>query len=245
MARLRIGLTGGIASGKSTVASILAEHGAVIIDADLLARDVVEPGTPALQEITERFGTRVLCAGRLDRSALGAIVFDDAEARQDLEAIVHPAVHRRAAELEAAAGPEAVVVQMIPLLIETGQSGDFDSLWVVDADEQTQIARLIRRDGISEHEAQRRLAAQAGRDERLAAADVVIENSDAADQAGAGPASGNAGGDGHDPIASDARSGPVAGDSWLRMRVVAAYRSLLDQYAKPGPAQDRRSDTDR
>lgn len=243
MARLRIGLTGGIASGKSTVAAILAEHGAVIIDADLLARDVVEPGTPALREITERFGTRVLCDGRLDRSALGAIVFDDAEARHDLEAIVHPAVRQRSAELEAAAGPDAVVVQMIPLLIETGQAADFDSLWVVDVDAETQIARLVRRDGISEQDGQRRIAAQAGRDERLAVADVVIENPDAADQAG--PASADVGGDGPDPAGSDDQGGVPAGDSWLRMRVVAAYRSLLDQYATPDAPENRRSDANR
>src|SRR5690606_2229782 len=116
--------------------------------------------------------------GRLDRPALGRIVFADPAARADLEAIIHPAVRRRAAELEAAAGPEAVVVQMIPLLVETGQAGNFDAVLVVDVPPEIQRQRLMERDGMSAEEADRRIAAQADRADRLAAADVVIDNSD-------------------------------------------------------------------
>jgi dephospho-CoA kinase len=173
---LRIGLTGGIASGKSTVAEILAELGAVIIDSDQLAREVVEPGTDALAQIEQRFGPSVITDGRLDRPALGKIVFADAAARADLEAIIHPAVRRRAAELEAAAGPDAVVVQMIPLLVETNQSGAFDAVVVVDASPEVQRQRLRERDGLAAEEAEARIAAQATREQRLAVADVVIVN---------------------------------------------------------------------
>ncbi len=177
MARMRIGLTGGIAGGKSTVAAMLAELGAVIIDADQLAREVVEPGTEGLDRIRDRFGGRVIGAdGRLDRAALGRIVFADSAARAELEAIVHPAVRRRAAELEAAAGPDAVVVQMIPLLVETGQADTFDAVIVVDVDPQVQRRRLTDRDGLPAAEADSRIAAQAPRQARLAAADVVIDN---------------------------------------------------------------------
>ena len=123
---LRVGLTGGIASGKSLVADELARLGAVVIDADVLAREVVEPGTPGLAAIVERFGDDVLDDGRLDRAALGKIVFADPEARRDLERIVHPAVRARAAELERAAADDAMVVHVIPLLVETGQQDDFD-----------------------------------------------------------------------------------------------------------------------
>jgi len=177
MARLRIGLTGGIASGKSTVADLLADCGAVIIDSDLLAREVVEPGTDGLARIVGRFGDQVIADGRLDRAALGRIVFADPQARRDLEAIIHPAVRRRAAELEAAAGPDAVVVQMIPLLVETRQQNSFDAVIVVDVPEQVQRDRLMARNGLSEQEADARIAAQATREQRLAAATVVIDNS--------------------------------------------------------------------
>lgn len=179
MPRLRIGLTGGIASGKSTVAGMLADCGAVIIDSDLLAREVVEPGTEGLARIVERFGDRVIADGRLDRAALGRIVFNDPEARRDLEAIIHPAVRRRAAELEAAAGPDAIVVQMIPLLVETGQQDNFDALIVVDVPEQLQRERLMARSGLSAEDADARIAAQATREQRAAAATVVIDNSTA------------------------------------------------------------------
>ena len=129
-----MGLTGGIASGKSLVAEELAKLGAVVIDADVLAREVVEPGTPGLAAIVARFGDAVLTDGRLDRARLGALVFADPAARRDLERIVHPAVRARAAELERAAGDAAVVVHVIPLLVETGQTDAFDRIVVVDVD---------------------------------------------------------------------------------------------------------------
>lgn len=173
-----VGLTGGIASGKSAVADLLAAKGAVIIDADVLAREVVEPGKPGLAAVVRRFGRGVLAPdGALDRPALGALVFADPAARRDLEAIIHPEVRRRAAELTAAADPDAVVVQVIPLLIETGQADAFDVVVVVDVPPQTQVARLRGRNGLGADEARQRLAAQATRESRLAAADLVIDNS--------------------------------------------------------------------
>jgi dephospho-CoA kinase len=176
--RLHVGLTGGIASGKSAVADLLAAHGAVIIDSDLLAREVVEPGTPGLAAVVARFGPGVLASdGSLDRPALGRIVFADPSARAELEAIVHPAVRGRAAELAAAAPSGSVVVQVIPLLVETGQADDFDRVVVVEVDPAVQLARLRSRDGFSLAEAQARVGAQASREARLAAADDVIDNS--------------------------------------------------------------------
>lgn len=175
---LLIGLTGGIASGKSSVAQRLIEHGVLLIDADLLAREVVEPGTPGLADVVHRFGVDILAAdGSLDRAALGRVVFADPGARRDLEQIIHPAVRARAAELVAAAPDGSVVVQMIPLLVETGQAGDFDLVVVVDVPTSVQAGRLIARDSLSAAEAQARLAAQSSREQRLAAADVVIDNS--------------------------------------------------------------------
>lgn len=173
---LRVGLTGGIASGKSTVANELARRGAVIIDADELAREVVEPGTPGLAAIVRRFGDGVLAGGQLDRAALAKIVFADPQARRDLEEIIHPAVRRRAAELEAAVPHTSVIVHMIPLLVETGQESDFDLCVVVDVDHQTQLARLMARGPMSREEAESRIAAQATREQRLAAADIVVHN---------------------------------------------------------------------
>lgn len=174
----RIGLTGGIASGKSAVAELLRAKGAVIVDADVLAREVVEPGTPALAAIVDRFGRGVLLPdGRLDRARLGQLVFSDADARADLNAIVHPAVRRRAAELEADAPAGSVVVHAIPLLVETGQAASFDMVVVVDVDPTIQVDRLRARNGLSRADAEARLAAQASREERLRAADVVIDNS--------------------------------------------------------------------
>ncbi len=175
---LRIGLTGGIASGKSLVAAELEARGAVIVDADVLAREVVEPGTPGLAAVVARFGTTVLTdEGRLDRPALGRIVFADPAARRDLEAIVHPAVRARAAELEAAADSGAVVVHVIPLLVETGQQDQFDLCVVVDVEPAIQRRRLRSRDQLDEAEIDARLAAQATREQRLAAADRVLDNS--------------------------------------------------------------------
>jgi dephospho-CoA kinase len=164
-----VGLTGGIASGKTAVSDLLQQRGAVIIDADLLAREVVEPGTPALAAIVERFGPTVVVDGALDRPALGKVVFADPEARRDLERIVHPAVRARAAELTAAAPDGSVVVQVIPLLVETGQQGSFDTVVVVDVDPETQLRRLQARNGLSREDAE-------------AAADHVLVNSGGLDE---------------------------------------------------------------
>jgi dephospho-CoA kinase len=173
---VRVALTGGIASGKSMVATELAARGAIVIDADVLARGVVEPGTSALAAIIDRFGADVLSDGRLDRARLAEIVFADPLARRDLERIVHPAVRARAAELERAAGAAAVVVHVIPLLVETGQQEDFDLVVTVDVDHETQIQRLMTRNGFTRAEAESRVAAQASREDRRIAADVVLDN---------------------------------------------------------------------
>jgi len=172
-----VGLTGGVASGKSTVSAILRELGAVVIDADALAREVVGPGTPGLDAVAARFGPEVLGSdGALDRGRLGALVFADADRRTALEAIVHPLVRARAAELEASAPSGAVVVHDIPLLVETGQASSFDAVLVVDAPVEVQVARAVRDRGWSEDEARSRIGAQASREERLAAATYVIDN---------------------------------------------------------------------
>lgn len=177
VAPLRVGLTGGIGTGKTAVSDRLARLGAVVIDADVLAREVVEPGTPGLAAVTERFGPGVVVEGRLDRVVLGRVVFADPVARADLEAIVHPAVRARAREREAQAPAGATVVHVIPLLVETGQADDFDVVVVVDVDPAVQRARLMARDAMTAAEAERRMEAQASREERLAAADLVINNS--------------------------------------------------------------------
>jgi dephospho-CoA kinase len=173
---VRVGLTGGIASGKSTVSDELARRGALVIDADRLAREVVEPGTAELAKVAERFPGTVV-DGRLDRAKLAAVVFADPHARGDLERIIHPAVRKRAAELEQSAAPGSVVVHVIPLLVETRQESDFDLCVVVDVDHETQLSRLLSRDGMMPAEAEARIGAQATREQRLAAADVVIDNS--------------------------------------------------------------------
>ena len=174
---LRIGLTGGIGSGKSTVARLLAARGARIVDADRIAREVVEPGTPGLEAVVAAFGPGVLTAeGALDRPALAAVVFADPEARRRLDGIVHPLVRARAAELVAAAPPDAVVVQDVPLLVETGQAGSYDLVLVVQADLDTRVRRLVGR-GVSEEDARARIAAQATDEQRRAVADVVLDNS--------------------------------------------------------------------
>lgn len=173
----RIALTGGIASGKSTVADLLADRGAVIIDSDVLAREVVAPGTPGLAALVERFGAEVLRRdGSLDRPALGAIVFADSAARADLEAITHPLIRTRAEELRAAAPPDAVVIDVIPLLIEAGLVDGFDEVIVVDAPDEVRVQRLRDRDGFTREQALARLAAQASRSQRLDVADHVISN---------------------------------------------------------------------
>ena len=173
---LLVALTGGIASGKSTVARRLAEHGAVIVDADQVARDVVAPGEPALARIAESFGPGVLAAdGSLDRAALGAIIFRDPESRQTLNAITHPAVWQRAKELFAAADPGAVVVYDVPLLVEAGRTDEFDLVVVVHAATETRIGRMIEQRGMSREEALHRLNSQATDTDRFAIADVVID----------------------------------------------------------------------
>jgi dephospho-CoA kinase len=173
---LRIGLTGGIGSGKSTVSALLAAHGAVIVDADRIAREVVEPGTPGLARIIEAFGDGVLEAdGSLDRAALAALVFADPDARRQLDGIVHPLVRARAAEMAAAAPPDAVVVHDVPLLVETGQASSYDLVLVVEADPTTRVSRLVQR-GLTAEDARARIEAQASDDQRRAVADVVLHN---------------------------------------------------------------------
>lgn len=174
---MRVGLTGGVASGKSTVSALLGRLGAVVVDADALAREVVAPGTPGLEAVVAEFGPGIMAAdGGLDRAALGAVVFGDPARRTALEAIVHPLVRARAAEIEASAPPGAVVVHDIPLLVETGQAGSFDAVLVVDVPPDVQVERAVRERGWSAAEARDRIAAQATREERLAAATHVIDN---------------------------------------------------------------------
>lgn len=179
--RIAIGLTGGIAAGKTTVADLLAARGAVLVDSDVVAREVVAPGSEGLADVVARFGADVLAAdGSLDRQALGRIVFADPQARADLEGITHPRIRRRNAELVAAAPADAVVVQVIPLLAETGQAHRFDEVVVVDASPEEQVARLVARQGISADAARARLAAQVSREDRLAIATRVVDNTDGA-----------------------------------------------------------------
>jgi dephospho-CoA kinase len=190
---LKIGLTGGIASGKSVVASRLRELGAVLVDADALAREVVEPGTPGLAQVVDAFGAEVLRAdGSLDRPRLGAVVFGNPDRLAVLNGIIHPLVRERAAALLAAAqasaahvspaGGGAVVVQDIPLLVETGQGSSFHLVVVVDAPDAVRVQRMVDHRNMTVGDARSRMAAQAGREERLAAADVVLANSGTRDE---------------------------------------------------------------
>jgi len=173
-----VGLTGGIGSGKSTVSALLAERGAYIIDYDLLAREAVAEGTPALAAIVERFGSGVLLPdGTLDRPALGAIVFGDESARRELEAITHPAIGELAWARDGAAPENAVIVHDHPLLIEVGLDKLVDLVVVVDVPEDAQVDRLVELRSMSEADVRARIAAQSDRSSRLAAADVVIDNS--------------------------------------------------------------------
>jgi len=182
MAR-RVGLTGGIASGKSTVSRRLAELGAVVIDYDRLAREIVEPGSPALALIAQRFGPEAITAdGSMDRAHVGSVVFADPSALKDLEAITHPAIRDLAAAREAAAAPDAVVVHDNPLLVEMGAAAACDVVIVVDAPEDVQVARMVGDRGMTEADARARIAAQATREQRLAAADVVIDNTGTLEQ---------------------------------------------------------------
>lgn len=176
-----IGLTGGIASGKTTVANVLERLGAVLLDADRIARDVVEPGTPALAEIARTFGPEVLDAdGRLDRPALAKRVFGDPVARERLNAIVHPAVYAEfehaLARLRALPTPPPVVVLVIPLLFETGMQAMADTTWLVTVPREVQKERLMRRDGLSEAEAEARIASQWPLDKKVALSDRLIDN---------------------------------------------------------------------
>jgi len=180
---LRVGLTGGIGSGKSTVSELLAAHGAVVIDYDVLAREAVEPGSAGLEAIAERFGAGVIAPdGTLDRPALAAIVFADPAALSDLNAITHPAIWRLAAAREAEAGPDAIVVHDNPLLVEMGAAQHCDVVVVVDVPEEVQVARLVSSRGMSEEEARARIAAQASRQQRTGAADLVIDNTGPMDE---------------------------------------------------------------
>ena len=175
---IRVGLTGGVASGKSTVSALLVEHGAVLIDADALAREVVAKGTPGLAAVVAEFGPELLGPdGELDRPAMGALVFNDEAARKRLEAIVHPLVFERIVELEAGAPADAVVVHDIPLLAERGRGrDDFDAVIVVDAPRELQLERMERDRGWSRADAESRIASQATREDRLAIATHVVEN---------------------------------------------------------------------
>jgi dephospho-CoA kinase len=178
-----VGLTGGIGSGKSTVAAMLKARGAVVIDSDVLAREVVEPGTPGFDAVVERFGREIVTPdGELDRSALAAIVFEDPERRAQLEAIVHPAVARRAGEIVAGhANTGDVVVLDSPLLIETGRHRDVELVIVVSSQPETQIRRLVAR-GMDEEDARARLAAQMPLAEKAEVADVVLDNEGSLDE---------------------------------------------------------------
>jgi dephospho-CoA kinase len=174
---LKVGLTGGIGAGKSEVAKRLAHHGALIIDADKLAREVVEPGTGGLAEIVQTFGRDVLTAdGTLDRPALGAKVFGDDEARRKLERIIHPRVRARTAEMTHTAPPDAIVVNDVPLLVETGLGASYHLVLVVDAERDRRIRRLVETRGMTEKQAAARIAAQADDSQRRAAADALIDN---------------------------------------------------------------------
>jgi dephospho-CoA kinase len=173
---IRVGLTGGIGSGKSEVARLLLARGAVVVDADALAREAVAPGTPGLQAVVAEFGSEVLGPdGSLDRARLGQVVFADPARRRALEAIVHPYVGRRSAELMAAAAPDAVVVYDVPLLVENDLQDAYDVVVVVDASDETRLHRLVLR-GMTEEDARARMSAQATRTARLAVADHVLDN---------------------------------------------------------------------
>ncbi|MGM9464868.1 dephospho-CoA kinase [Streptomyces murinus] len=174
---LKVGLTGGIGAGKSEVSRLLVEHGAVLIDADRIAREVVAPGTPGLAAVVEAFGPDILTEdGSLDRPRLGSIVFTDPDRLAVLNSIVHPLVGARSRELEEAAAPDAVVIHDVPLLTENGLAPFYDLVIVVDASPETQLDRLIRLRGMTEEDARARMAAQATREQRRAIADIVIDN---------------------------------------------------------------------
>ncbi len=227
---LKVGLTGGIGAGKSSAARRLEQLGAVIVDADQVAREVVAPGTAGLAEVTAAFGENVLAAdGSLDRPALAAKVFSDPAARQRLEAIVHPRVRQATAERVAAAAPDAVVVNDVPLLVETGLAATFDLVIVVEAPEQVRIDRLVRDRGMTPSQAAERIAAQSSRQQRLAAADVVLDNSADVDAL-------------HAEIDSlwSSRLAPYEENLRLRRRLHSDERLALTPYRHSWPAEYQR-----
>ncbi|NYG56172.1 dephospho-CoA kinase [Nocardioides perillae] len=174
---MRVGLTGGIASGKSTVSALLRELGAVVIDADALAREVVAAGTPGLAAVVAAFGNEVLTpGGELDRPAVGRLVFADAEQRRRLEAIVHPLVFERVVALEAEAGPDDLVVHDVPLLVESGRAATFDAVVVVEAPHDLQVQRMLEDRGMTREDAEARIAAQATPEQRRAVATHLVVN---------------------------------------------------------------------
>jgi dephospho-CoA kinase len=175
---LKVGLTGGIGAGKSEVSERLSAQGAVVIDADAIAREAVAPGTPGLAQIAGAFGSAVLLSdGSLDRAGLGEIVFADPDKRARLNAIIHPPIAARMREREDAAGDGAIVVHDVPLIAENNLAGSYDLVVVVDVPPRIQLDRLVRHRGLTREQARARIAAQASRDERLAIADIVIDNS--------------------------------------------------------------------
>jgi dephospho-CoA kinase len=180
---LKVGLTGGIGSGKSEVSRRLASYGALIIDADQVAREVVEPGTPGQAQVVDAFGMDVLASdGTLDRPRLGEIVFSDDALRAKLNAIIHPLVRDRIRELEAGAEAGAVVVEAVPLIAENGMAGLYDLVVVVDVPPRIQEDRLVRDRGMTREQVAARVAAQASREDRLAIADIVLDNSGSLDE---------------------------------------------------------------
>lgn len=175
--RVHVGLTGGIAVGKSAVARVLQERGALLVDSDALARLVLEKGTDGLAAVRDEFGDRVITAdGELDRVEMARIVFGDERARQRLNRIVHPRIRAAARRIVAEAGPDAVVVQDVPLLVETGQADAFDLVIVVEAPLEERLRRMVEDRGMSRADAEARIAAQATDEQRRAVADVVIVN---------------------------------------------------------------------
>lgn len=175
--RLHIGLTGGIASGKSTVAAELARRGAIVVDSDALARAVVAPGSAGLAQVREAFGEEAIAPdGTMDRAAVARMIFSDAQARERLNGIIHPLIRAEGRRIVAEAGPDAVVVQDIPLLVETGQAHLYDLVVVVQADAEERVVRMVRDRGMTEQEARARINSQATDEQRRAVADVIIVN---------------------------------------------------------------------
>ena len=180
---MRVGLTGGVASGKSTVSAVLSELGAVVIDADKIAREVVAKGTPGLEAVVAEFGPELLTPeGELDRPAMARLVFNDEAARKRLEAIVHPLVFEEIVRLEAEAPEGAVVVHDTPLLVEGGRADSFDAVVVVDVPTEVQVERMVRDRGWTEEDARSRIDAQASREARLAVATYIIDNTGSLDE---------------------------------------------------------------